>query len=101
MKCQRPGVSWRRLLCLLHYNHICKMRETVLSCWVFKLCSAIPSRKGALSLSVILSHAEITEHTTAMASKLFLARLICAYRDLASHLHPIHLILESRDKRGN
>lgn len=56
MKCQRPGVSWRRLLYLLHYNPICKMRETVLSCWVFKLCSAIPSGKSECSVSVSLSN---------------------------------------------
>lgn len=72
MKCQRPSVSWSKLLCLLHYNPICKMRKTVLSCWVVKLCcQPFPLRNCTLclSLSLILSHAEIAEPTTASKVK--------------------------------
>lgn len=93
MKCQRPGVSWNKLLCWLHYNPICKMRKTVFSCWGIKLCcEPFPLREHTLPLCG-LSHEEIAEPATATASKtnsLSRGKRDLCLQALASHLHVVH-----------
>lgn len=89
MKCQRPGVSWNKLLCWLHYNPICKMRKTVFSCWGIKLCcEPFPLREHTLS---VVCHTKkllsLQQLQPAKLILLVLERGICAYR----LWHPIYM----------